>query len=295
MDISGLFIGNLTIDHNFIDDQEIISPGGSVFFCAKTFENLGLKSTIVSSYGADFPKKYLTGTFLIPDKPLSDKTLIFRNVYHNNGSRSQWVDNYNKCDLSDLKDINRNSFINKDIIIVCPIIPNISVEQIIKWRQYAKSSLFILLPQGLFRFIGEDGKIIRKDWKDVHLWLSFFDMIILSDKDGDNLDSIALDWSQKGPLIILTKEEKGCSIYQKNRRHDSSGFKVKEIKDSTGAGDVFAAAYTFAYLKSKDILKSADFANASAALSLRKKAFELKYKYPDIIKFARLHGRRVDL
>ena len=84
-------------------------------------------------------------------------------------------------------------------------------------------------------------------------------------------------------------------MYNNGLKKDYIAYQAGPITDSTGAGDIFAAAFGFAYLKSKNIDIAAEFANASAAMSLRFKSNQLKYSLKDISKFAHDQGRRINL
>ena len=70
-------------------------------------------------------------------------------------------------------------------------------------------------------------------------------------------------------LSVVTKDVAGARIIYGNQKTDLPGFPVR-VKDATGAGDVFAAAF---FIKASDRTASARtagrFANAVAALSLR--------------------------
>ena len=88
-----LLIGNLTIDHNLTESGEYIGIGGSVYFTATLLKNLGVKSTIISPYGQDFPSSLGDYIDLYPKSPLVAKTLLFRNKYVKNGVREQKAEN----------------------------------------------------------------------------------------------------------------------------------------------------------------------------------------------------------
>ncbi len=78
-----------------------------------------------------------------------------------------------------------------------------------------------------------------------------------------------------GPyIIVVTRGDKGCYILEKDSKKDT-GFELpayplgrKKIKDTTGAGDVFAAAFLARLLKNGNLLSCADFANRMAAKSI---------------------------
>lgn len=94
-------------------------------------------------------------------------------------------------------------------------------------------------------------------------------------------------------MVAVTKAERGSSLYKNGDRIDTLAFKVENIIDPTGAGDVFAAGFSYFYYKTRDLTKSLDFAHAAAALSLRYGSFELQYSYKEILNFANSQRRRV--
>lgn len=95
------------------------------------------------------------------------------------------------------------------------------------------------------------------------------DAIIVSDEE----ISLARDVvEQVGArrLGVITRGEGGARIIYGGEKVDLPGFKVP-VKDLTGAGDVFAAAFFIhATDRSESAVKAGRFANAVAALSLRR-------------------------
>jgi ribokinase len=70
-----------------------------------------------------------------------------------------------------------------------------------------------------------------------------------------------------GPTIIgLKKGGDGSYIATQDKCYTIPPFKIKTV-DTTGAGDVFDAAFIFGYLRKWDLEKTGRFANAAAALS----------------------------
>ena len=284
--LSALIVGNLTIDENIEGEEVYTGPGGSAYFCAKILSNLHVRTTVVSPYGPDFPKMLLQNTSFIPTHPRSDETLAFRNTY-NSGNRKQQVYNQKDYIWPDL-DLDL-----QDIFLVAPVLDNYKIEKL-KYLLPGEV-LKILLPQGFFRQVGKNSKIISKKWEPDNSCLNLFDFIILSEEDYEGIEKEAFLWSNISPTVILTRAEKGCSVFQKGQACDFHGFKTKNIADVTGAGDVFAASFAYAYCRSKNLETSIEFANASAALSLRYRSNQLKYNYSDIIEFAKAQGRVIRL
>jgi len=73
--------------------------------------------------------------------------------------------------------------------------------------------------------------------------------------------------TELGPKVIcLTKGKDGSITYTRKGVYTFDGFDV-EVKDTTGAGDCFAAGYLHGYIRSWDMESSTIFANAVASLS----------------------------
>ena len=70
--------------------------------------------------------------------------------------------------------------------------------------------------------------------------------------------------------ICVTKGPAGCTVFSGGKAVDVPGFKVEAV-DTTGAGDAFAAGFTYSTLNGKPPAEAARFANAVAALSVTKK------------------------
>ena len=70
-------------------------------------------------------------------------------------------------------------------------------------------------------------------------------------------------------VLHITRGERGCTTFIDEHKHvrqvDIEGVKLKKTVDPTGCGDVFSAAYCAHYMKTKDIVASATFANRVAA------------------------------
>jgi sugar/nucleoside kinase (ribokinase family) len=69
--------------------------------------------------------------------------------------------------------------------------------------------------------------------------------------------------------LIVTRGARGASLFfndhKKVVRKDIEGLNVERSRDATGCGDVFGAAFHLQYVKTKDLLAAAEFANRIAA------------------------------
>lgn len=287
-------LGNVTVDINETGQSAYTGPGGSVFFMAKTFENLRVSATIISPRGTDFPENYLPQVRFIPLAPSHEKTLLFRNIY-TGGRRKQQVENYASILSVDWPEYLKSTSSGSDIVAIGPILNNLDAVHIKATKAFSPQSFFVLLPQGFYRQVDENDNITPTAWKEEEAVVGLFDFVSLSVEDLENADKKGEEWSGKGPLVAVTKAGEGVSLYQKRQRKDYPAFKVAEFVDPTGAGDIFAAAFAYGYLESRNIEAAVEFAQAAAALSLRQRSDQLQYSYQDIINFAAEQNRPIAL
>lgn len=293
--MEALLIGDLTIDNNESNGESYIGPGGSVYFAANIFNNFGISPTIVSSYGADFKKIWLENFDIIPPVPTFEKTLVFRNIYHKGYSRKQFVLNTNNAKPIDLESLPSDTLEKSNIVFVAPLLNHYTEEYFLTLNQISTGKLKVLLPQGMFRSEDSYGLVKRVCWNNAQNIIKNFDIIAFSKEDTKNPDKLGEHWSSFGPIVIVTKDHEGCSIFFDKKRIDLKAFKIDQICDSTGAGDIFASSFAFAYSKTNNIRISGNFANAAAGLSLRFHSDRLKYKLEDVISFAKEQGVKLEL
>ena len=65
-------------------------------------------------------------------------------------------------------------------------------------------------------------------------------------------------------IILLTRGEKGVSVFTPDKRKDIAGIKVK-VKDTVGSGDAFSAGFIMEYIKSGDLKHAAQKGNELGA------------------------------
>ena len=65
-------------------------------------------------------------------------------------------------------------------------------------------------------------------------------------------------------VVVVTKGDKGCTVYQGSHRVDVPGFHVDPV-DTTGAGDAFNSVFLAEYLSGRPVDACAEIANAAGA------------------------------
>jgi sugar/nucleoside kinase (ribokinase family) len=92
------------------------------------------------------------------------------------------------------------------------------------------------------------------------------DAVFVSDEDLTDSERV-VEWRGRIPVVVLTRGDRGCTVWDASGRHDVSGVAV-EVRDPTGAGDVFAVSFLIRYAETRDVLQAGSFAAAAAALSV---------------------------
>ena len=85
----------------------------------------------------------------------------------------------------------------------------------------------------------------------------------------DPIEGLRVAQTKTNGKVYVTVGSKGCYWLEGETLHHQSGFKV-EVKDTTGAGDVFHGAFAFAVAKGMDIKQTVAFSSAVAALKCTK-------------------------
>lgn len=261
-----LLWGDLCIDRNNLHGRETFGPGGAAYFCANVFKKFGYRPLIISPRGRDYNDKWLGSIPVFPKEPLTKSTLLYQNRYGAKGQRTLFAGNQNSAFFINPLSVPKALLSGTRAVIVCPIDNNISPGQLKKLRtRISPKTLLACLPQGFFRRYKKSGRVYQAGWQNAKNTIPYFDMIFLSEEDGKNLDVKCKKWSKRGPVVVLTRAERGCSIFENGKQTDFPAFPVKKVSNPVGAGDVFAAAFIHASLSGKNTAKAAIFANAIAS------------------------------
>lgn len=122
-------------------------------------------------------------------------------------------------------------------------------------------------PQGWMRNWDESGHVFRTNWESAAEVLPLAAVTFLSTQDLPD-QSLIDTYAHLARLLVVTDGENGCKVYHHNEVRAFPAPVVKEI-DTTGAGDIFAAAYLIRlYQTDGDFWEAAEFANRIAACSV---------------------------
>jgi sugar/nucleoside kinase (ribokinase family) len=234
-------------------------PGGGVLYAASQARRLGADVTVLTACGPDVdPAK------LLPDvewrvQP-SEATTTFDNTYADGRRTQRLLARGAQLDLASLP--------AADAVLLTPLFHEITPESVA--RIAASGPVLGVAAQGWLRELDGD-RVHPSPFEAEPAWLAG-DVVFVSDEDVQDAESVVV-WSERVPVIALTRGSGGCTVWDAARRHDVSAAHVPEF-DPTGAGDVFAAAFLFAFHERHEVLGAARFAAAAGALSVRGKGFE---------------------
>ncbi|MBI2611908.1 hypothetical protein HYW54_04160 [Candidatus Gottesmanbacteria bacterium] len=258
-------IGNITIDENDNEGNIYIGPGGSAYFIGKTLSLLNIPNIIISPLGFDFPQKYLSGLNIFSQK-LKSKNLKFHNTTKNS-IRTQKVEYRRSGILIDPNLIPKKFILETQTLLFCPVIDNLTLDYLKKFKKIAKPQKIVLLPQGIFRQIENDQSITKNGCHFIDELLPHIDFMIYSEEDCRDALINAQKWSRGETNVIVTLDKKGCDLFIKAKRTHFDTFSNDFIVDLNGAGDVFAGLLISSLTKGFNLTKAIKFANAGAALS----------------------------
>lgn len=165
----------------------------------------------------------------------------------------------------ELNNLNKEYIINSKILHTTMIHPEIT-EFAIDMAKKNKVKVTIDL----------ESQIAKRGWDKLKRMILSAD-ILIPNREGariitsnQNVKESAKILVKKGiPIVIITLGRDGVLITTKKHQKVIPAFKVDKIIDTTGAGDTFNGAFSFAYwIKHWDLESACRYANAAAALKI---------------------------
>ncbi len=252
-----IVVGHLTRDEQLAGNHTL---GGAVTFAGIAARNLGYRVGIVTSAADDFPEPELLRDIEIVRVP-SPTTTTFRNLY-SQGKRKQFVrDVAQPIRAREIP----NEWRAAKIVLLGPLAGELESEMV---HAFSEQTLVAVSPQGWMRQWDETGRVKTRAWVEAAEILPHIDALILSEEDlGGYTERLSL-YIALAPLVAVTREREGATIYRKRERPlDVPAFPT-EVVDPTGAGDSFAAGFLIRLYETNDVLQAARFANATASLAI---------------------------
>jgi len=276
LDFDVIVVGHVAIDMNVLPWGVIENAlGGAPTYAGLTLVALRKNVGVVSKVGADFLDKFppLYSKLGLDTEGIlvaGEYTTTFENTYDEAGNREQ-VCKHVAARIS-VDDIPR-AYQDAGGFYVSPIADEVTAGVLKSIKR--KGNIVMLDPQGLFRKIGDGGKVEIRPREDLGDFLGYVDIVKIGRDEARVLKGearkILKSLREMGPKIaILTQGEKACTMLSDEGFSEVKSLKV-DARDLTGAGDVFGAAFLARYLDTRDAEKSAKFASTAAGLKIRYK------------------------
>ncbi len=252
-------------------------PGGAPTYAGLFAARQGFHSATLSSFGPDFLFASQFADLTLETVP-SPFTTVFENIYHDS-ERIQFL-HQKATDLtpSHLP----QHWQQAKTVLLDPICDEVSFDFL---DAFDEKTMVCVCPQGWMRQWDEAHRVSPKP---IENWgfLAKADIISMSEND------VACDWDliEKiagiANLLLVTQGSNGATVFYENRRKHFPSYPATEV-DPTGAGDIFAAAFTLHFSKGKNVALAVAYAHAAASLSVEgkgiaaipdKKAVEERYR-----------------
>ncbi len=257
--INYLIIGHLTRDLT----PEGPRLGGTAAYAGLTAHALGLRVGIVTSWGAELPLGNLKHIPII-SYPAEHST-TFENIYTDKG-RVQIVHTVApRLDYHLIPEPWRQA----PIVHLGPVAQEVEPSLVRRFPD----ALVGVTPQGWLRTWDEQGHVRHSEWPESSYTLQQSGAAILSINDLECNEARIEEMAGSSRILVITEGAAGARVYWNG---DVRRFRApQEVEvDSTGAGDIFAAAFFTRLYLTRDPWESARFANQIAATSVTRRGLD---------------------
>ncbi len=257
--IDYLLIGHITIDRT----PEGLRLGGTVAYSALTAQALGLHVGVVTSWGAELPLGPLSS---IPIANIfSDHSTTFENSYTDGGRVQRIFHIASRLDYYHVPEPWRQA----PIIHLAPVAQEVEPAIV---RAFP-TAVIGLTPQGWMRSWDSTGRVGVAEWLEARFVLEHCGAAVISVSDVEADEGRIEEMAASCHVLAVTEAQQGVRLYWNG---DVRRFRPPSVADvdSTGAGDIFAAAFFTRLYTTRDPWEAARFATQLAAISVTRPGLE---------------------
>ncbi|MBZ0299210.1 MAG: hypothetical protein K8J31_05700 [Anaerolineae bacterium] len=230
MTLSYLVIGHATAD---------LTPtgrrlGGTVSYAAMAASAFGHQVRVLTSTAADEPllaqlEPYITEQVVIP----AQSTSTFENIYDRQGRRTQYIRGVAApIGVNEVPE----AWLSTPLVHLAPLTGEVDPQLAHLFRH----STVMLTLQGWLREWGSDGRVYFKRWFDADV-LKDIDIVVFSEEDIAEAPDLEASFAGAVEHLFVTQAARGGTYYHRGQPFHYDTPQLEEV-NSTGAGDVFAAA-----------------------------------------------------
>ena len=249
--------------------EQSTGPGGSAVNVALNVRKLGGNSAILTKVGLDTFGRSIVEDLMKSKVDISGLKICFGetgfSIVMIDQSGNISIYGYKGCaEKLEPKDIDSEVISKSKVIHIASLRPDTSIKASIVAKE--NESLVSWDP---------GRRLSMRGLKELRGLIKLVDIIMLNEQECKNLTG--LDNPEKcsqtlktiGPENVIVKMgPKGIYANTNDFVGYMPAFKVKEIRDSTGSGDAFAAAYLLSLTRGMKTVESLEFAQAVAALKV---------------------------
>ncbi len=232
--------------------------GGTAAYAACTAARLGLRAALVTRAAPFAPLDALAAEVAVYNAG-SPRSTTFENVYEG-GQRRQYLHaRAQPLTAADMPESLRQA----PIVLFGPVVQEMQPDLLDSARG---ATVRAVVPQGWLRTWDADGLVRPVPWREAESIRGRCDVLVLSVDDLP--DDAPETWQRLAPFVVITHGRAGAEVYADARlAHRARAYRASEV-DPTGAGDVFATAFTIGLYQRSDPVWAADFACAAAAFAV---------------------------
>lgn len=233
-----------------------VRPGGTALYAALTAHRLGCSVGLLTSFGPDFPRDLFPPDLEVLNAPAS-QTTVFRHETAGAGRTLTLLGRATDLEVGHLPP----EWKTADLALLCPNANEVDPYLAAEFSDGAVGAAV----QGWMRTRGAGGAISPALWEDAPLVLPHVQALFVSREDMGPFEEEVVEWLQQIPFGVITLGSRGANLFVSGERHFVEADPADEV-DSTGAGDVFAAAFMIQYQREGNPWEAAAFAACAAAL-----------------------------
>jgi sugar/nucleoside kinase (ribokinase family) len=217
------------------------AAGGTGAFAAATARALGQRVGLCARFADDVDLSALDGV-LVMRQP-SDVTTTFENRYEPGGRVQALHARASELTLEGVP----AAWLQSPIVHLGPLAQDLDPALVERFP----GALLGVTPQGWMRAWDADRRVHACDWAAPEAVLQRADAVVLSIEDAGGDWPRIERWATAAKLLVVTDAERGAIVYCRGLRRLFPPPQV-DVRDPTGAGDIFAAAYLVEYRARRD-------------------------------------------
>ena len=152
-----------------------------------------------------------------------------------------------------------------EIVHIAPVLDEVSPEEV----SLFETDFLVANPQGWFRQVEADGTV-RHVAPDVSRWPRF-EALVVSAEDLSAAEELLPALKEKARHLVVTKGARGATLFWEGGEIFRPAYPVSRVVDTTGAGDIFAAAFFAMLYALRKPLVALEFALCLAARSVTRR------------------------